>query len=658
MPSFQIQILIPIAVILLAPPGRASASPALQVGSDWRKMTPKMATAKAVEAMVLKNDLIHAEVRGNFAFGYGESAAVVVHATPDGDGSFLTVVAVSTDDGEAERLRNAVRSHVFDGPYDDTIPNVLESSRPGRVSAAPAVRGAELRLPDDPLRYRAVVRSGLAYRGLEPDIQGGLIFGVNADTVACIDRSRSASGKANVLIVIASSKEQEAAAIRDELNDSLKDGKLAPVVNLCKDQTAIRNQGARDVCPYFPPVAALEAAYRRIGVQVDLSEEHLIWLRNVTAGGDKGNRATAENLVSTLGGGGLATSFGVLREYAICPAGDLPYRGDDAVAKIGQSDYYKGWGLENYDWSAPQSQFVLNRWNLDSGRLPQVARANAKYGIVECVMLSAEDARRPEKFEEILASGREIAFNINLHDNSDDSAKGEPVWRYKPDQGVAGNHLMLVVGYDRERQFFIVKNSWGPTDYTAMKDRLAPNWNDVEAYNGFTLVDYNYLDVCSEAGYIRSVTPVDSPRFAPQRAMGQWEVTFAHQDRRIMTGVLAWRRNANATGVRVGDLVTADGQQFRVNAKLEGDGTGPYKATLAIDFAEGTQPHDGLRGAAWGGELSLAADEQIAMTLAPTGGYRQTLWGAPSGEIRLSACLIADKNLLGSIQPTAELLGK
>jgi hypothetical protein len=638
--------------------GHASASPAIQVGSDWRKMTPRMATTKAVEAMVLKNDLIHAEIRGNFAFGYGETAAVVVHAAPDGDGSYLTVVVASTDDGEAERLRNAVRSHVFDGRYDDTIPNVLESSKPGRQSAAPSVRGAELQLADDLMLYRAVVRSGLAYRGLDADFQGNLVFGVNADTVACIDRSRSASGKANVLIVVASSKEQEAAGVRDALTDSLKNSKLAPVVSLCKDQTSIRNQGARDVCPYFPPVAALEAAYRRVGVPIDLSEEHLIWLRNVTAGGDRGNRITAENLVSTLGGGGIATSFGVLRDYAICPAEDLPYRGDDAVAKIGQGDFYQGWGLENYDWSTPQSQFVLNRWNLDPRRLPQSARARARYGIDQCVMLSADDAKRPEKFEEILASGREIAFNINLHDNSDDSDKGEPVWRYKPDQGVTGNHIMLAVGYDHERRFFIVKNSWGPTDYTAMKDRLAPNWNDVDVYNGFTLVDYNYLDVCSEAGYIESVAPVDSPRFALQRAMGQWQVTFEHQDRKIMTGVLAWRHNPSATGVRVGDLVTADGQQFRVNAKLEGDGTRPYKATIAIDFAEGTQPYDGLRGASWSGELALPSDGRIAMTLNPGGGDQQTLWGVPSGEIRLSSHLVADKNLLGSMNPPAELLGK
>jgi hypothetical protein len=630
------------------------------MGSDWRKMTPKMATTKAVEAMVLKNDLIHAEVQGNFAYGYGETASIVVHAEPEGDGSYITFMAVSTDGGEAERLRNAVRTHVFDAPYNDKIPTELSSKKAGRKSTAPALHYTALNLVDDPLLYQAVVRSGLAYRGLDPDVQNDhLIFGVSETSIVCTHRLAVAAGKASVLVVVSSSKGEEAASLLDVLAGNLKAGKLAPVVSLGTDQTAIRNQGARDVCPYFPPVAALEAAYRRAGVKVDLSVEHLIWLRNVTAGGDKGNRTVAENLVSTLGGGGLHASFEVLRNYALCPAKDLPYHASSAVAKIGNSDYYKGWGLEQYDWSKPQSQFVLNRWNLDPRQLPQQARANARYGIDEYVMLSAADARRADKIEEVLASGREVGFSLNLHENRDDSGKGEPVWRYKPGtKGDSINHLMLIIGYDHTRHFFIVKNSWGPTNYTAMKEKLAPNWTDVEKYNGYTLVDYNYLAVCSEAGYIKTVAPVGSPQFAAQRALGQWQVTFNHKNTKVMSGVLAWRRNANATGTRIGDLLTEDGEQFRVNAKLEGDGTKPYKVTLSINFTNGTQPSDGLHGAEWSGELSLPADGRIAMTLEPTGVDKQKLWGTPSGEIHLSADLVADKNLLRAMKPPTESLGR
>jgi hypothetical protein len=147
-------------------------------------------------------------------------------------------------------------------------------------------------------------------------------------------------------------------------------GRLAPAMDLCKYQTAIRNQGGRDVCPYFPPVAALEAAYCRAGHKVDLSAEHLIWLRNVTAGGDSGKLDVAENLISTLGGG---NGMGVLNTYSICRNQDLPYRGNDSEAGMGRSPHYKGFGLEKYDWSKPFSQFVLNRWNLDPRQLPPQA---------------------------------------------------------------------------------------------------------------------------------------------------------------------------------------------------------------------------------------------------------------------------------------------
>ena len=69
-----------------------------------------------------------------------------------------------------------------------------------------------------------------------------------------------------------------------------------PVVDLRKFQTSIKNQGGRDSCPYFPPVAALEAAYKHKGIDVNLSVEHLIWLRNVTAGNNKESCDVAENL--------------------------------------------------------------------------------------------------------------------------------------------------------------------------------------------------------------------------------------------------------------------------------------------------------------------------------------------------------------------------
>ena len=115
----------------------------------------------------------------------------------------------------------------------------------------------------------------------------------------------------------------------------------------------------------------------------------------------------------------------------------------------------------------------MNRWNLDPRQLPRAARINARYGIEKFVTMPHEDLRNPTKFEEILAAGHEIIFAINLHANSDDSATGQPVWRLKPrTPGSSINHFMLMVGYNRHRRFFVVKNQWGPTNYSGRVNKL------------------------------------------------------------------------------------------------------------------------------------------------------------------------------------------
>ncbi len=421
------------------------------------------------------------------------------------------------------------------------------------------------------------------------------------------------------------------------------------VLDLCRDQTPIRAQGGRDTCPYFPPIAALEAAYGRAGEKVELSVEHLLWLRNVTAGGDKGDRGTAENLSCTVGGG---NGMGVLKQFAVCRARDMPYHGEDLITR-GGGKYARTFGMEGYSWDKACNQFVLNRWNFDPHQLPPAARAHARYAIDEFVTFPHEDLRDPRKFEEILAGGHEIVFALNLHANSDDSATGQPVWRLKPNApGDSINHFMLMVGYDRPRHFFVVKNQWGPTNYSAMRRKLAAGWQDVVKYDGYTLVDYNYLAACAEAHYVTAVAPVGSPRFTAQRALGLWAVTVHRGDEAVMTGVLCWRRLPTALpegkpDLRIGDLVTRDGQQFRVNARLDGDGVKSlFRATVYVDFATGVLPTDSTGGSAWRGTVSLPEAGTGTLELKSAGGAGQKLWGADPADLRITATLVPDRNLL------------
>jgi hypothetical protein len=215
---------------------------------------------------------------------------------------------------------------------------------------------------------------------------------------------------------------------------------------------------------------------------------------------------------------------------------------------------------------------------------------------------------------------------------------------------------MLMVGYDSKRKFFVVKNQWGPTNYTAIKNKLAPGWKDVVRYNGYTLVDYNYLPQCAEAHYITEAAPVGSPRFTAQRALGEWLVTFKNDDKTLMKGVLCWRhlpenvglKNAN---LRIGDLVTTDRQQFRVNAKLEGDGTKPYQVTLYVDFATGAIPVDSTNGATWKGTLSLPDKGDSTLKLSPAGQSKQSLWGVEAAQVQITATQVGNRNLLIGMTP-------
>jgi hypothetical protein len=215
---------------------------------------------------------------------------------------------------------------------------------------------------------------------------------------------------------------------------------------------------------------------------------------------------------------------------------------------------------------------------------------------------------------------------------------------------------MLIVGYDRARKFFVVKNQWGPTNYS--KVNFAKGWNDVIRYNGFVLVDYNYLGACSEAHWITEVAPMDSMRLLEQRAIGQWQVTFRKENTSIVSGVLIWRHLSHAEAkppdLRIGDLVIKDGKEsktYRVNAKLEGDGKKPFKATLYIDFNTGEIPGDSTDGMEWKGTLSNLEKGDAKLELSPAEEAKESLWGVRPTELKLIATQNYKENLLLKLPP-------
>ncbi len=263
--------------------------------------------------------------------------------------------------------------------------------------------------------------------------------------------------------------------------------------DLCEQQTPIRNQGGRDSCTYHPPIAALEAAYRRAGQPVELSVEHLIWLRNTTAQMHSVKDADLnENNLAFLTGGGLSTNFDLLARYGVCTAAEMPYLADHENQK---RPYYRGFDVADYRWWEPFRQVSLNRFNLDPGNLPAAARAGGRYGIKDYVFLKGGDCRDPRKIEAAIAAGHEVAVNMFVayqKGPADESLADMPglIWRLpkNPAPQPGNSHAMLIVGYDRKRQFFVVKNSWGTNAGGYGAAKLPEDWKDLVRFKGYTLL--------------------------------------------------------------------------------------------------------------------------------------------------------------------------
>jgi Papain family cysteine protease len=421
---------------------------------------------------------------------------------------------------------------------------------------------------------------------------------------------------------------------------------LPAVVDLRSWQTSIRNQAGRDSCTYFPPIAALEAAYRRRGVRVNLSVEHLIWNRNETAASDGKETTVTENLLCTQTGGGVIANFELLSRYGVSPAMDMPYlpNNEDRHAPT-----YHGFDVADYKWWEPFRQMPLNCFNLDPAHYPLAAREHARYGIKKFVVYRDGACQDPRKIEEALADHHEVAVNMLLWD-ADPADKGHGgvpsiVWyRSKNAKVRPGNsHGMLLVGYDHPRQFFIVKNSWGPNTAGYKPNQLPNGWKDIAHYKGYTLIHYSWLSGNCEAAFITEVVDPESDYFRRQRALGLWEIKIQEKGtkRTVASAVLAWRRLPDNMkdpkhDLRVGDLYWG-GKEFRVNARLSG--SSPVQATFFVDFDHPDTSIYDDRGLQIHGELSLP-DEKPATIVgakfaAPPGA--KSPFGVPLADLTMSA---------------------
>jgi hypothetical protein len=347
-------------------------------------------------------------------------------------------------------------------------------------------------------------------------------------------------------------------------------------VDLRKQQTPIVDQGGRGTCTSCAVVAALEAAYKRAGHDVRLSAEFSNHFAKMTfLDGPDGNQRTANQAESHSAAlGGINTEhllFALTHGLALPETSAMPYRVRE-FAVTGKPDW--------------RNQFVVSSFNLNPHHLPLTAlRAERYFSIKSFGWLG--NATDPKALEGVLRKGNEVVWAFRVSGDR----KG-PVWKYTGPAGPKdGEHCVLLVGYDRTdpaNPYFIMKNSWGPTN--------------TPGADGYTYIAYNYLNYGTYAGYITAVMP---PRPRPDFAfLGRWQAELpGHKgilDLYHVPGVMAplfkvWQKHGAKVKVfqdrRLGTFYENGdlGRAYRVNGSIQGD-----KLVLTVNWKKANLPYDEL----------------------------------------------------------------
>jgi hypothetical protein len=264
------------------------------------------------------------------------------------------------------------------------------------------------------------------------------------------------------------------------------------VFTLAPWQSSFRDQGERGTCWAFAGAAALEAAYRRrFNLEVNVSEQYVFHMGKSFAL----NRTEAgplfqpvENNSSLSGEQGCGDIVQKVTENAVAPEDSAPYIASQTTLEA---------ILPVLGYASPAS--LVTQQDFDSfefceQHVPLLARVNARYRGTGWVSLG--DNPSVAALENTLLAEHEVVCDVEL-------------------VGTDKAHVLLLIGFDRNRQVFFAKNSWGENAFIEIAYANDPTFRIVSGW------------------YIEDVV---DPTFVQNEAcwLGNWRVEAATESFRLL----------------------------------------------------------------------------------------------------------------------------
>ncbi|ALL66854.1 secreted protein [Paraburkholderia caribensis MBA4] len=334
----------------------------------------------------------------------------------------------------------------------------------------------------------------------------------------------------------------------DSFEARLKEIEPAPAREMLRDFTVLprrvshRNfqtpfnvsQGSRGACWAFAGIAALEAAYARIGVAADLSEQYLFHISKAY-----GNHTSGGGINSLIGFMGSADIVHHLKYWSVPTFQNVPFIDQPALQQLANAIPNTGGALAN----ASSGTREQNDWfEFDLRNIPLLGRWFAQYRVQDYGQISSytnDDIRRT------LAAGRDVVVDVNDKINN-------------------GGHVLLIHGYDDDAQTFDIKNSQSLPGFTTMKYANDPQFD----------IQYQY-----SMYYITAVAPVETQWAAMW--IGRWETDHdGWRGSLVMRRFLDITRNETLPGpasrISLGTWYGEDGRMLDVVGHFVDQGRGLF----------------------------------------------------------------------------------